>query len=119
VRSIADQLESAGVATVVVGRVPGVRAGSRPSVAALGDVTGIPFGSAPRVVFMSPPERGDVAVAHRLVSQPQPRVVLIVAGDGPRARWSIEVCGTEISSDSGSSTSDEVDARPAYRKHIG
>jgi hypothetical protein len=48
-------------------------------------------GRATRVVFCPPFGAADVPVAHRLVSQRQPRMILIMVGAGPRARWSIEV----------------------------
>jgi hypothetical protein len=90
VRSLARQLSAAKLSTIAVGDATEVDdlAGRR-----AGSVADLVDGAreSPVVAFIGELRTIDVPAIHHLVSQRQPRVIPVVTGSGPEARWSIMV----------------------------
>jgi hypothetical protein len=90
-RSMARQLDIAGVYVTIVGDLLGAPAVAPHTVASLGDLADLPPGPALRVVFAGAVSPDELPMVQRLLAQLQPRTVVVLVGAGPRARWSLQV----------------------------
>jgi hypothetical protein len=97
-REMAHQLQIKGIATVSAADVPGVSdlanlTITSPADLAHGSALDIPI----VVAFLGQVDQAHAPTLHQVVKRNRPRVVAVVVGPGPGARWTINVGDADLS----------------------